>query len=101
MDKMVYGQNVTHHDKMSLRHFLSILSYVCHIILCSITFKMSYNSSQSTKYFWRYEIFKPSFCAIQIIGKTRKYLKDVLLAIATISFTQPSHSLVFKVRSNK
>ena len=87
--------------KLVLRGILNIFSYECHIILCSITFKISYNSSQSTKYLRRHKFFKPSSCTIQITKKTRFSLMDVILALATIVSTQPSHSLVFKVRSNK
>jgi len=47
------------------------------------------------------KICKPSSCAIQIIGKTRFSPMDVILALATRGLTQPSHSLVFKVSSNK
>src|SRR6218665_3051010 len=70
-----------------LRGILSILSFACHIILCSITFKMSYNSSQSNKSLWIYNLFKPSSCTIQMRRKPRFSLMDVILALAAIVST--------------
>src|SRR6218665_2565610 len=52
-----------------LRGILSILSFACHIILCSITFKMSYNSSQLTKYLWRYNFLNLRPAQYKLPGK--------------------------------